>query len=864
MSTTAFEELLLACLCGQAQEAELRLAEAESQDTVQYLQSCARLLCSQAQPRVRQLAGLLLKNFIGAAQEGGRSRRLVQRWHGLTAEVRDMVKGAALQALADQDPGVRRTGALCVARAAAIDADGDLLTKSLLDMVRANQNSAMVAESIRALGFLAEEWSARGFNGSSEAEHLQSLALAGLKQGQGVVRVASAQALLAVLPCTAPARLQRNNPSELLSVLETVLEACSEETLRSEALQLLAHSAQESYQHLAQEHLRKMLDVSLDVQALALWEALAAFELQILTCRREASKEIMQHVMPLLLPSLLAALETQPPDLEQDAWLEETMPMLQEAARACLASVAKVVASACVQQVLQFVESRLASGFTWKRRAALLAFGAIQEGPPNQAMQPLISAALPRLLDSLKATIAIEASAAAWTLGRILDVNPISVPEAVQASLFEVVVIRLAKEPGLAEELCYCLDGLVDQQAALLEPRLFGPVVESLLQGASSAHGRAKLALLRSLAELFGRGGEDCVPCMAPCLSRILHAAEADLALGRVPDSAVMSCMRALIYRLGRDGLAASDTDTLLAFLIRCLQAQHSHNKTFDEESLRALGTLAMTLGESFNADMSAIGPILLSALQTQEQPEACLAAISTLSDLSKAMGSKLLPFSPSLLDALAAAFLQQGTECTPLEQKLCLKAVQGFGDILLAFGADTPKISTLLEILRQQAESSGHSQLSSEVYLAALPIVASDGSVSLVPISGAKTTLKKSCPVNEDFCKRMLEAVLDAYASLLQACQRSGTSTASAFGNTLPFALSLAFKLTLENSPSSMRLALKFVSGLAAEMPKELRAYTASISQAAACISKLVTFGTLSPKKSAREAARTLARALA
>ncbi|CAE7870170.1 Kpnb1 [Symbiodinium necroappetens] len=341
---------------------------------------------------------------------------------------------------------------------------------------------------------------------------------------------------------------------------------------------------------------------------------------------------LLQQALPNLMPLLLEALQARPSTWQSGSWdPEEDASPVQEAACGAV-TVAKaritttstpfyrglelldtmnatficrlsphstktngqVTGDACVGPILQFASAAMSSqdapegksvtgvwdtlqsvgklvgkeADEWQRRSALLAFGAIQDGPSAQALRPFVASALPKLLEALRSHPVPEASAAAWTLGRVLDKNPGSVADEAQAVLFDAALHRLRAEAALAEELCYCLDGLVDQQVRILSDRwsydsrlgseVGTPLTEKL-------HWRAELGLSTSLEQALyfwvrcsfesriATDPEECLPQMESLLDEVLkQAREAELEeVGGAAARGLFCCLRVLIVRLG-------------------------------------------------------------------------------------------------------------------------------------------------------------------------------------------------------------------------------------------------------------------------------------------------------------------------
>ncbi|CAE7489499.1 KPNB1 [Symbiodinium natans] len=506
---------------GQArQAAEQKLLEIRQMNPASFAASCAATMCDVGQlPQARQLAALLLKNTLPVPGQ----------------EV--SLPGPVLQALADpDDAALRRGAALCAAKLAC--SGWPSIGPQLLALCRP---PGATPELVSCFGQIAELWQSSGAgvqpDGAAELAKAVAAVVSFLSPMHPVsLRDAAAEALCSLVPMLGAAK------DSVGQVLAAVLVAGTGEA----ELRLLGVCACECYEALQAPDLQRMVELchgalhadgeASRVQAIELWETLAAYELYLLDGKPSGQcRGLVQQALPTLMPLLLQALQARAPSYQKSSWdPDDDASPVQEAACGAVMTVAKVTGDACVGLTLPFASAAMASQDEWQRRSALLAFGALQDGPSAQALRPLVASALPRLMEGLRSQSLPEASAAAWTLGRVLDKNPGSVPDEAQVALFETSLQRLRTEAGLAEELCYCLDGLVDQQAAVLEPAPFGVVLEALLAGARAARpeSRTQHALLSCLTELLGRASEDCLPQMELLLDDLLRQADGPIDIG--------------------------------------------------------------------------------------------------------------------------------------------------------------------------------------------------------------------------------------------------------------------------------------------------------------------------------------------
>jgi importin subunit beta-1 len=129
-----------------------------------------------------------------------------------------------------------------------------------------------------------------------------------------------------------------------------------------------------------------------------------------------------KYILTALAPLVSMLMELMTKQGEDDS--EETYTISQAAAN-CLESVAGAAGDAVLGPVVPAIQSWFGSADWHQRDAATLAFGLIMVGPSEDALKPLISAALAMLLGKLAGpardpSVPVR-DTTAWTLGRIFD-----------------------------------------------------------------------------------------------------------------------------------------------------------------------------------------------------------------------------------------------------------------------------------------------------------------------------------------------------------------------------------------------------------------------------------------------------------
>ena len=135
----------------------------------------------------------------------------------------------------------------------------------------------------------------------------------------------------------------------------------------------------------------------------------------------------------------------------------------------------------------------------WRfRDAALMAFGAILEGPDTTQLKPIVVEAMPLLILLLKDESVAVKDTAAWTIGRVCELNgEAALKDEYLQQLLEALVAGLSAEPRVASNVCWAFTSLAEAayenaevpdwqdssvpQTYKLSP-FFEPIVERLLQ----------------------------------------------------------------------------------------------------------------------------------------------------------------------------------------------------------------------------------------------------------------------------------------------------------------------------------------------------------------------------------------------
>lgn len=168
--------------------------------------------------------------------------------------------------------------------------------------------------------------------------------------------------------------------------------------------------------------------------------------------------------LPEIVPVLLNLLTKQEEDADEDEW------NISMSAGTCLTFLAQAVADSIVPAVIPFIEANIKAQDWHQREAAVMTFGSILDGPDPAVLTPLVTQALPLLIDMMADTNSHVKDTTAWTLGRICELMITTIkPEVHLHALVSALVNGLQDNPRIVANCCWALMNLSDQLGTFYE-----------------------------------------------------------------------------------------------------------------------------------------------------------------------------------------------------------------------------------------------------------------------------------------------------------------------------------------------------------------------------------------------------------
>ncbi|KIP03461.1 hypothetical protein PHLGIDRAFT_130117 [Phlebiopsis gigantea 11061_1 CR5-6] len=716
------------------QDAESKLENASRENYPAYMLMLGTELVNEAsQPHVRNAAGLALKNAI-SAKDATRQQDYSTRWLQLDANTRNQIKAQALRALASTNSRVGQVAAQFVAAIAAVELPiGQWMDviETLLGFMNEQANTPLRVATLQAIGYICESIKPEIL--ALRSNEILTAVIHGARKEEPTQEVQQA-AITALFNSLEFVRDNFEREGERNYIMQVVCEATQNASVPVQvgAFECLVKIMTLYYEKMAFYMERalfgltvmgmKHTEEAIALQAIEFWSTVCETETELAWEAAEAqeygevpeneSKFFAKIALPEILPVLLQLLTHQEEDADEDEW------NVSMAAGTCLGLLAQSVSDNIVPAVIPFIESNIRAQDWHLREAAVMAFGAILEGPDPAVVTPLVHQALPILIDMMADTNVHVRDTVAWTLGRICDVLITSIkPEVHLRPLVAALVHGLADNARIIGNCCWGLQSLADQlgsqeddgtQTSLMSPFVDG-VVQALLRTTETAsnEGNYRTSAYEAITSYVSHASPDTISVVQNIAVTILHRMEQLLAMQSqilgVDDrnnwndlqSNFCSVLMSIIRKLA-DGILPL-ADRVMTLSLQLIQAA-GKTATVLEDAFMMVGTLAGVMEQRFDGYMASFLPLLYPALKAHEDAQLCTVAIGVIGDLSRALGEKTEQYANAFMSVLL-----ENLQSDVLNRNVKVPILSCFADIAMAIGtAFEPYLATAVNVLRQ------------------------------------------------------------------------------------------------------------------------------------------------------------------
>ncbi|KAK4052277.1 karyopherin Kap95 [Microbotryomycetes sp. JL221] len=683
---------------------------------------------------IRRAAGLAIKNAL-SARETHRQQEYTQRWqHELDQPTRDQLKQQAVQTLASPDKQARNSSAQVVAAIAAIELPLGMwptLISQLLQLVGHQDNSGLRQATLQTIGYICESIKPEVL--ASQSNNILTAVVQGARKEEPStdVQLAAINALYNSLEFVKENFAREGERNYIMQVVCEATQSQSSD-VQVAAFECLVRIMHEYYDYMKFYMERalfgltilgmKHADEGVALQAVEFWSTVCDEEIELALEAEEAaefseqpereSSHFARVALPEILPVLLQLLTRQEEDATEDEW------NVSMAAGTCLTLLAQCVGDAIVTPIIPFVESNIKNQEWRNREAAVMAFGSILDGPEESILAPLVSQALPTLIDMMRDPSLQVRDTVAWTLGRVTDVliKTIDTEQHIQ-SLVVAVTEGLDQSPRIVSNCCWTIMNLAEQLAeaeaetSVLSPYYDG-IVQALLRLAQrdTNESNARTSAYEALSTLAAHAPTNCLQVVSRLVVDILNRSEALLALERQIVSSddrnnynelqinICSVLTSVTRRLGNEIQPLSDR--IMTLLLQLIQSAGKQSPIL-EDAFLAIGAMTAALDQRFSNYLPAFLPFLINALNSHEEYQLCSIAVGLIGDICRALGETCQPYCQGFMEVLLADL-----QSSVLHRSVKPPILSCFGDIALAIGpAFEPFLDTTMGVLAQAGQ---------------------------------------------------------------------------------------------------------------------------------------------------------------
>jgi importin subunit beta-1 len=457
-------------------DAEKTLEQVSKENPALFLTACVSILQGENEvEQVRNLAGILMKRTLEMATEGAETL-----WVNLPAEVKAVIKELILGALGASSEGVKRIAANLIGMICAIEIPRKEWN-DIIPLLVKNTNHEVIGfkkTAILTLGEICEQFKSKQALEPEVVDSILTGICLSIKEDSVELKELGLAALHNILAFVE----QHFSKKEVREfVLNLVLQTClvDNKSTKIKALQVLMDICKLHYDKM-EEYLTPLLQATLDnirdkdkliaVPAIEVWNVIASEDKERLKSYSESGKNLafdknslnlMAKVYTYLVPTMLANLLDAPKYEDND---DEGEFNTIAATANCLTSICEVIGDLFLQFGTEFVGVHILSETDFTRRAALIAFACMLDGPSKDKLMPLIEVALERLCNYVFSPNLLLQIAASVVLQKIAELHPEGIILSNKAAVvLDVLTQKIASKPRVSVNVLKAWGSLGDE-----------------------------------------------------------------------------------------------------------------------------------------------------------------------------------------------------------------------------------------------------------------------------------------------------------------------------------------------------------------------------------------------------------------
>lgn len=722
------------------QNATTQLENAARMDYGSYVSHLAQVVADDSSPsHIRTAAGLALKNSL-YSRDFNRQNEFSQRWlEQLDPSIKTSVKQQLLQTLASSSAKAASDAGQVIANISAIELPSGQwldLVHTLLGFVNQTANISLKVSTLQTIGFLCEGIKPEVL--AAQSNEILTAVVQGARSDETNkdVKLAALRALYNSLEFV---RDNMENEGERNYLMQVVCEATQYKNTEVQvaAFECLVRIMGLYYDKMGFYMERALFgltslgmkapDDAVALQAIEFWSTVCEEEIELAIEAVEAaeeygeppareSKHFAQIALPEILPIILQLLTRQEEDADEDEW------NVSMAAGTCLSLLARATGDIIVQPVIPFIEANIKSADWHQREAAVMAFGAILDGPDPAALETLVQQALPILLPMMQDTNLNVKDTTAYTIGCICDLMAQSLRnEPPLSSVLQVLITGVEDKPRISANCSWSLMNLVDQlhgfdegttpPTGALSPYYQG-IVNALMRVTEKPTNEAnyRTSAYEALGSYVTQAPQDALQSVSAITLTILARQEQLLQMQSellgVEDRMnwnelqgnFCSILINVIRKLNHD--IKPLTERIMTNALNLIKAAGKHS-TVLEDAFLLIGTMAAAIEQEMQPFIGPFLEPLLNAIQSTEDSQLCTVAVGVIGDICRALGEHAQAYAQGFMTTLFNTLQSQ-----TLNRQVKISVLSCFGDIALAIGPGfVPFLEPTMNVLKQAGD---------------------------------------------------------------------------------------------------------------------------------------------------------------
>lgn len=432
-----------------------------------------------------------------------------------------------------------------------------------------------------------------------------------------------------------------------------------------------------------------------------------------------------------ILPVLLELLTQQEEDADEEEWTKAM------AAAACLELLARDIGDEIVANVVPFVEGGITQAEWQRREAAVMAFGAILDGPEPATLAPLVTQALGTLINMMQSDPSIQVrDTVAWTLSKISEVMLEVIDTSMHLeNLVSALVVGLNGQARIITSCCSALSNLVvqlsqppsnDTEAEVATCPMspyFARVVQTLmtLSEKPTNEGNSRSAAYATISTFITSSANDTLPVVQDIAVAMITRQEQLMGMqaqlvgsddrNNWNDMQIQICVVLQSVINKSPPMVAPFADRIMTNLLSLISSAGRLSGVL-EDAYATVSALSTALEAGFAKYLEAFTPFMFSALGLYEDWQVAQAAVFAVSDISRSVGEAMSPYTQQIMVALVELL-----QSPQIVRSVKPHAVTAMGELAMAVGNSfIPFLDTIMNILSQAGASAAGSNSDADI----------------------------------------------------------------------------------------------------------------------------------------------------